>query len=157
MKKLNYYYGIDACMAFFILLMFCKNTKYSWHVGTVIVGVIFLIMAYCSKTKVTNKTNNYINAKPENAKEPIIGVAPGTDHYGFDGIKVGNKVFKARNGTHIVVNKDGSITTKSIAGKMANSFLTNAGYITERPDSGWNPLFDSKFSSPGETVLKNDD
>ena len=66
------------------------------------------------------------------------------------------RVFKARNGTHIVVNKDGSVTTKSITGKLFNSFLTNAGYITERPDSGWDPLFDSKSSSPGETILKND-
>lgn len=156
MKKLNYYYGMDACLAFFILLMFCKNAKDSWYVGGAIVGVIFFIMAYYSKTKVINETDNYIKAKPEDVGQPLIDVAPGTEHYGLDGVKSNGKVFKARNGTHIVVKKDGSVTTKSITGKLFNSFLTNAGYITERPDSGWNPLFDSKSSSPGETILKND-
>ena len=94
MKKLNYYYGMDACLAFFILLMFCKNAKDSWYVGGAIVGVMFFIMAYFSQNKVTNKTNNYVNAKPENASKPIIGVTPGTEYYGFDGIKVGNKVLR---------------------------------------------------------------
>lgn len=156
MKKLNYYYGLDVSVALLILAIMLRM-KGSVLYGLVVVNFIILSLGYFSRSKVTNKTNNYVNAKPENASKPIIGVSPGTDHYGFDGIKVGNKVFKARNGTHIVVNKDGSITTKSLTGKMANSFLTGAGYVEKyQMPSDWHPLFDSKFSSPGETVLKND-
>ena len=128
-------------MAFFIMLMFCKNAKDSWYLGTVIVAVFFCVLAYTSESKVTNKSDTAIKAKPEDACKPLIDVAPGVEHYGFDGVKSQGEVFKARNGTHITVRKDGGITTKSIAGKMANSFLTRAGYISKAPDSCWEPLF----------------
>ena len=144
MKKLNYYYGMDACLAFFILLKFCKNAKDWWYVATVVTGAVLFVMAYYSKTKVTNKSDRLIKAKPEDVGKPLIDVAPGAEHYGLDGVKSNGKVFKARNGTHIVVKEDGSVRTRSITGKLFNSFLTNAGYIKKRPDGGWDPLFDSK-------------
>lgn len=130
-------------MVFFLILMLCKNVKYSWYVGTAVAGVAFLVLAYFSKTIVTNESENIIKVKPENACEPLVDVEPGTKHVGLDGIKSNGRVFKARNGTHIIVKKNGNITTKSLTGKMANSFLTRAGYISKNPDSCWESLFNS--------------
>lgn len=139
MKKLNYYYGMDACMALFVVLLFCKNLKGSWAVATVVAFALLFALAYTSKSKVTNESDMAIKAKPEDACEPLIDVAAGTDHYGFDGIKAGDKVFKAANGTHIVVKKDGSIKTKAITGKLVN--VIRGGVLNTPPDSCWEPLF----------------
>lgn len=140
MKKLNYYYGMDACMAFFLVLLFCKNVKGYWYIIDVATVLVLMILAYNSKTKVTNESDTAIKAKPEDACEPIIDVAAGSEHYGFDGIKAGGKVFKAANGTHIVVKKDGSISTRAFTGKIVNAI--RGGVLTTPPDECWNKLFD---------------
>ena len=80
-----------------------------------------------------------VKAKPEDACEPLLDVAPGAEHYGFDGIKANGKVFKAANGTHIVVKKDGSVKTKALTGKMVNAI--RGGVLATAPDDCWNELF----------------
>lgn len=140
MKKLNYYYGMDACMALFVVLLFCKNIKGSWAVATVVAFALLFVLAYTSKAKVTNESEKTVKAKPEDACEPLLDVAPGAEHYGFDGIKANGKVFKAANGTHIVVKKDGSVKTKALTGKMVNAI--RGGVLASPPDSCWNKLFD---------------
>ena len=139
MKKLNYYYGMDACMALFVVLLFCKNLKGSWAVATVATFALLFTLAYTSKSKVTNESGETVKAKPEDACEPLLDVAPGAEHYGFDGIKAAGKVFKAANGTHIVVKKDGSIRTRSITGKMVNAI--RGGVLASAPDECWDELF----------------
>ncbi|MBR5782007.1 MAG: hypothetical protein IKY27_08535 [Bacteroidales bacterium] len=140
MKKLNYYYGMDACMALFVVLLFCKNIKGSWAVATVVAFALLFVLAYTSKAKVNNESEEAVKAKPEDACEPLLDVAPGAEHYGFDGIKANGKVFKAANGTHIVVKKDGSVKTKALTGKMVNAI--RGGVLASPPDSCWNKLFD---------------
>ena len=140
MKKLNYYYGMDACMAFFLVLLFCKNIKGSWAVASVMLFAILFALAYRSDAVVMNESDDTVKAKPEDGCEPLTDVEPGKEHHGFDGIKARGKVYKVANGTHIVVKKDGSISTRSFTGKIVNAI--RGGVLTTPPDECWNKLFD---------------
>lgn len=139
MKRLNYYYGMDACMAFFLVLLFCKNIKGSWAVATLAVFTLLFALAYMSESVMTNDSDTTVKAKPEDGCEPLTDVDPGKKHHGFDGIKANGKVYKVSNGTHIVVKKDGTVRTKSLTGKIVNAL--RGGVLTAAPDECWEPLF----------------
>ena len=139
MKKLNFYHGMDVCMAFFLVLLFCKNLKGSWAVATFAVFTLLFALAYKSDTVVFNESGETVKTKPEEGCEPLTDVEPGKEHHGFDGVKAGGKVYKVANGTHIVVKKDGSIKTKALTGKMVNAI--RGGVLTTPPDECWEPLF----------------
>ena len=142
--KANLYSAADiAAAATFVLFVIVILKKQDFKI--VVYGVatsLLLIIAQMlfGQTKVENKSENDIAAKPENDTEPAM-VAKGSEMYDIDGVKSDGKVFKAVDGTHIVVNKDGSIWTKSVIGKFFN--LGKGGYLSTSPDSTWDKLFNS--------------
>ncbi len=150
--KANLYAGVDVSAIVVILSMivlFCLfyakkvDVKQFFVIGGYIVVIPFAIgatQAIFGKAKVTNKSGKPIYVKPEDGSEPLV-VKPRTEQYDIDGVKVNGKVYKATDGTHIVVNADGTVTTKSLTGKFLNKF--GGGYLSAPPDNGRKPLFNT--------------
>ncbi len=142
--KANLYYVTDiALVATLVLLILAivKKSNLVPFVSTLIfAGMVLILQAVCGKAKVTNNSGKPIYVKPEDGSEPLV-VKPGTEQYDIDGIKADGKVYKATDGTHIVVNADGTVTTKSLTGKFTN--FVRGGYLSTLPDDGWKPLFNA--------------
>ncbi len=136
-------YGIAdyTILATIILLCCVKILGFKPFVITGLVSFILLFaQTFFAKTKVNNDSDENIFAKSENDCDAQT-LLPHSVKYNIDGVKVNGKVFKASDGTHIVVNADGSIKTKSFIGKFINS--TRGGYLSTPPDDGWKPLFNA--------------
>lgn len=146
MKKLNWYYAIDVLAALFVVFAFLAR---KYKVFNLLQGIDLLLCAAfifveyryaIIPSKVTNKSNEPILAKPETENEPVQ-IDPQGEMYGIDGIKVGGRVYKLHSGTHVEVKENGKIVTKSISGKLANNI--KAGYLNQSPDSNWDELFNA--------------
>ncbi len=138
-------YGIaDFAIAIIVILLCLFIAKKIGAKPFIITGFVSstLVVAqiFFGKTKVTNNSGKPIYVKPEDGSEPVK-VDAGAEQYDIDGIKVNDKVYKATDGTHIVVNADGTVKTKSLTGKFLNKF--GGGYLSAPPDEGWKPLFNT--------------
>lgn len=148
MKKFNIYYLFDSMLAIsaVLLLLSRKDIRFLYGAGAlVIVTVILVLLEGFEKTQLTqtvvaNNSDNTVKFKPEHGSEPKE-IAPHASVEGVDGIKVSGKVFKASSGTHVVIESDGEIKTKSLSGKFANTI--RGGFIESAPDAAWQPLFDA--------------
>lgn len=146
MKKINIYYVFDVLLALSILFLFLSRKHVNFlygSFGAVVITGILVLLEMKEKTQLTptivkNDSDNNVLYKPEN-DSTLKELKPHTSVEGVDGIKVSGKVFKACSGTHVVINGDDSITTKSITGKIANTI--RGGYITSSPDAGWDDFF----------------
>ncbi len=142
--KANLYAVTDITILITVLL-FClfivkKTSSLPFVLMSIIAGVFWGTQAAFGKAKVTNNSGKPIYVKPEDGSESLV-VKPRTEQYDIDGVKVNGKVYKATDGTHIVVNADGTVTTKSLTGKFLNKF--GGGYLSAPPDEGWKPLFNT--------------
>lgn len=102
--------------------------------------LIALVQAVLGKNKVFNESEQPITAKPDKSDLPVV-INPSQSMVEVDGVKVNGKVFKISDGTHVVIDKDGNIRTKSLIGKFLNKI--HGGNLTTPPDSGWKALFES--------------
>ena len=142
--KANLYSAADiaaaATIILFVLLIAKKTGWKPFAYSGLITFTMFVIQSTFGQTKVENQSDSNITAKPENDTEPAM-VAKGSEMYDIDGVKAKGKVFKAVDGTHIVVGKDGTVSTKSLVGKFINR--VRGGYLSTSPDSTWDKLFNS--------------
>lgn len=91
----------------------------------------------CGETYCKNNYNKSIYAKPEKGETPIE-IPENKDLYNIDGIKVDGKLYKCCDGTHIIVEKDGSIKNTSVIGKIFNT--VRGGYKTKALAENWEKL-----------------
>ena len=142
--KANLYSAADiaaaATIILFVLYIMKKTSIKPFAIIIMITSLLFGFQALFGQTKVENQSDSNITAKPENGTEPAM-VAKGSEMYDIDGVKTDGKVFKAVDGTHIVVGKDGTVSTKSLVGKFINR--VRGGYLSTSPDSTWDKLFNS--------------
>ena len=142
--KANLYSAADiaaaATIILFVLYIMKKTSIKPFAIIIMITSLLFGFQALFGQTKVENQSDSNITAKPENDTEPAM-VAKGSEMYDIDGVKAKGKVFKAVDGTHIVVGKDGTVSTKSLVGKFINR--VRGGYLSTSPDSTWDKLFNS--------------
>ena len=148
MKKINIYCIFDililtACV-FFILSK--KDVRYLYGAGSFVIITIILVWLEMNKetqltdTVVTNDSDSTVFFKPENDSEPKE-IRPHTTAEGVDGINVCGEVYKLCSGTHVIVDKNNQVKTKSLSGKFANNF--RGGKISSPKDVGWEPLFNA--------------
>ena len=124
-----------------LVLMFCDKVN-KWVVfGIVIAAAIPIAIGFCSPAKVRNNSGKTIKAKPEDNSCDPVEIKPGEEYYGADGIKVGNRVYKIVDGSHVVVGRNGKIMTTSAIGSIMNT--VRGGWLSEAPDDCWKPLFNS--------------
>lgn len=146
MKKFNIYYLFDVLLALALVFFFLSRKDIRFLYGTGIFVIITIILVWLemreetqlTQTVITNNSENAVMVKPESGAEPEE-VKPHASVEGVDGINVAGKVFKACSGTHVVINKNGRITTKALSGKVAN--FVRGGYISTPPDPAWDKLF----------------
>lgn len=141
MKKNNNYLVADLMLAAALVLMFCDKVN-KWIVfGIVLAAAIPIAIGFCSPVKVRNNSRNTIKAKPEDGSCDPVDVKPGEDYYGADGVKVGDRVYKTVDGSHVIVTKNGKVVTKSAIGSIMNTM--RGGWLDKCPDDCWKPLFNS--------------
>ena len=148
MKRFNIYYLFDCMLALATVSFFLSKRDIKFLYGAIILVIVTGILVWLeskektqlTQTVVTNNSDNTIKFKPESESEPG-DISPHSSVKGVDGIKVSGKVFKASSGTHVVIESNGKIKTKSLSGKVANTI--SGGYITSAPDPSWQHLFDA--------------
>lgn len=148
MKKINIYYVFDGLLALALVLFLFSSKSKVFVFGAsalIIITFILVVLEAFEKTQLTstiviNDSDMLVKYKEESGTQPI-DLPPHGVAEGVDGFKVSGKVFKACSGTHVVIDNTGTITTKALSGKFANSF--RGGIITTPPDDAWKPLFDA--------------
>ncbi|MCQ2387930.1 MAG: hypothetical protein MJ066_05770 [Clostridia bacterium] len=135
---MNLFYFTDAFLVFSVLsINYCRKIESSKPFLILFsIAILFaIIQVYAGKAAVKNKTSKRIPAKAEedlkiDGQEPITQIVyaePNEKIYNIDGVKVGEKIYKVKDGLHITVEKDGRIHNNTITETLI-TFLTNSGY-----------------------------
>lgn len=106
-SKLNLYTVVDITtiitVIVIILYLSTKKIDPKWVFAVMAPsGIVGLFQIFFGHTKVENNSDNAIQVKPEAGNEPKT-VSAHSELYGVDGVKCNGKVYKAVDGTHIVV------------------------------------------------------
>ena len=142
MKEKNIFCFTDLLLFLGIgLIVFSikKNPSFA-VVGGVLLIIIFLIclleeFLHITKSKVESKSNVCVlDEDSDEVTKNFVG-----EKYGVDGVKNKDGVFKLCTGTHIIIDENGKIKTKSLTGKLVNLFW--GGFLKNAPDDHWKGLF----------------
>lgn len=135
------------CFTDFLLLLGIGFIVYSFKRNPLFAFIgaccLFAIVAICllekflhiTKSKVESKSNVCVlDEDSDEVKQNFVG-----EKYGVDGVKNKDGVFKLCTGTHIIIDENGKIKTKSLTGKLVNLFW--GGFLKNAPDDHWKGLF----------------
>lgn len=120
MKKNNNYLFADMLFVLAMILLFCDEVN-KWVILEFFVSVFIPIsIGFCSSTKVKNNSENTIKGKSKNGNCNLIEIKSGEENYDVDMMKIGDRVYKIFDGTHVIVTKKGKVITTSFIGAVFN-------------------------------------
>lgn len=135
-----------VCLIFLFLFMFIgyRYGKTTGAIGMTLSFISFLA-TYYSKTRVIKNEfpEQFLALGETDGAEPEI-LPPGYQPTNFDGLKVNNRVFKAPNGTDVVIDRNGKIKFAG-PGSYLISLVGGGGYqapgsaLSKKPK--WKGLF----------------